>query len=261
MANTTFVIYIDEAGDEGFSFEKGSSKWFLLSAVIVRKTEELQTVKLVDKVRDTYRKSPKRPLHFRDLSHMQRLFYVTEIANAQLKTATVLTYKPSIRDVEMFREGYRLYFFLTRLLLGLVSKYCQGTCNAQEEGDGSAQIIFSNRSRMSYKEMRKYLNILKKGWSCKTRIDWSIVKPSQIMAYTPDKRMGLQIADAVAGSWYQSVEPNRGFTEERYAKILKPTVCQRSGNYLGNGVRFWPEETIGLLETDPTLQWVIQEYK
>ena len=47
----TFVVYIDESGDEGFSFGRGSSEWFVLSGVITRKAHDLETVKLVDKVR------------------------------------------------------------------------------------------------------------------------------------------------------------------------------------------------------------------
>jgi Protein of unknown function (DUF3800) len=49
------VAYIDEAGDEGFKFavdgKKGSSEWFVLSAVIVRTEIDIATTKLVDRVR------------------------------------------------------------------------------------------------------------------------------------------------------------------------------------------------------------------
>ena len=34
----SFVGYVDESGDEGFKFTAGSSAWFVLSAVITRKT-------------------------------------------------------------------------------------------------------------------------------------------------------------------------------------------------------------------------------
>ncbi len=43
----TFVVYIDESGDEGFLFEKGSSEWFIISAAITRKVSDLETVKLI----------------------------------------------------------------------------------------------------------------------------------------------------------------------------------------------------------------------
>ena len=45
-----FVVYIDESGDEGFSFERGSSEWFIVSAIITRKAKDIETVKLVDTV-------------------------------------------------------------------------------------------------------------------------------------------------------------------------------------------------------------------
>ena len=34
--SASFVVYVDESGDEGFSFGQGSSDWFVLSAVITR---------------------------------------------------------------------------------------------------------------------------------------------------------------------------------------------------------------------------------
>jgi len=51
MPSPTFVVYVDESGDEGFSFGRGSSEWFVLSAVIIKKANELETVKLVDRIR------------------------------------------------------------------------------------------------------------------------------------------------------------------------------------------------------------------
>jgi hypothetical protein len=41
----SFVAYIDESGDEGFKFAKGSSEWFVLSAAITRKRFDVATVK------------------------------------------------------------------------------------------------------------------------------------------------------------------------------------------------------------------------
>lgn len=41
----SFVAYVDESGDEGFKFlpnEQGSSRWFVLSALVIRKENDLQ---------------------------------------------------------------------------------------------------------------------------------------------------------------------------------------------------------------------------
>jgi Protein of unknown function (DUF3800) len=107
MSSPTFVVYVDESGDEGFSFGRGSSDWFVLSAVIIKKSIELETVKLVDRIRTQLQKPEKKPLHFRDLKHEQRLPYIGEIGKANLRTVSVITHKPSIKEPEKFHERFR----------------------------------------------------------------------------------------------------------------------------------------------------------
>jgi hypothetical protein len=102
---SSFVGYVDESGDEGFAFERGSSRWFVLSCVILRKTDDLSVVKLVDDVRDRLGKPARKPLHFRDLRHEMRLPYVQAIAAADLKTVSVLIHKPSLKEPEKFQVG------------------------------------------------------------------------------------------------------------------------------------------------------------
>ena len=55
MCSRRFIAYIDESGDEGMKFEKGSSKWFVLSAVVVGNDQKTQQKlrQLIDEVRDT----------------------------------------------------------------------------------------------------------------------------------------------------------------------------------------------------------------
>lgn len=69
------VAYVDESGDEGFKFlplEQGSSRWFVLSALVTRKENDLQVVQLARQAREILKKEPKKPLHFRHLKHEQR---------------------------------------------------------------------------------------------------------------------------------------------------------------------------------------------
>jgi hypothetical protein len=58
--NETFIAYIDESGDEGFSFLPGCSEWFVLSAVLVRRTEDLKMVDLTKSVKHEFGKPIKR---------------------------------------------------------------------------------------------------------------------------------------------------------------------------------------------------------
>ncbi len=263
MTKATFVAYVDESGDEGFSFEAGSSKWFVLSTVVTRKQRDIETVKLVDRVRNLLNKPDKKPLHFRDLKHEQRLPFVAAIAEAELRTISVLIHKPSLKEPEKFQERYRLYFYAVRLLLERVSWYCRDHKTPNDEGDGSVEIVFSNRSGMSYSEMREYLTHLQKQMDFSDiRIDWSAIKLDKIKAYSAGKRMGLQIADAVASSFFYAVQPSRhGFTEDRYARMLKPIVYHRQKRYRGYGAKFWPKETDDLLNSKEYLKGVANEYQ
>ncbi|GJI96703.1 hypothetical protein RugamoR57_34210 [Duganella caerulea] len=71
-----FVVYIDEAGDEGFKFlegERGSSRWFVLSATVARKSNDLQMVKIAKDARTLLGKPEKFVFHFRELKHEQRI--------------------------------------------------------------------------------------------------------------------------------------------------------------------------------------------
>jgi len=260
--SATFVVYIDESGDEGFAFERGSSEWFVLSAVIVRESDDLSTVKLVDRIRNQLGNPPRSSLHFRDLKHEQRLPYIAEIAQAALSTATVLVYKPLLKEPEKFQERYRLYFYTVRYLLERVSWYWRDHSTRHDSGDGSAEIIFSNKSHISYHELKTYLRSLEEGTSLfDVRIDWNVIKPKQIKAYPADSRMGLQIADAVASGFYWAVRKQHGFTECRYARMLKPVVYHWEGRWLGYGLKFWPKEVDTLLESGDCFEWVKDTYK
>ena len=63
----SFTAYIDESGDEGFMFlpgEKGSSRWLVLSAVVFRKSKDLQAVRVMRELRALLNKEPKKSAAF-----------------------------------------------------------------------------------------------------------------------------------------------------------------------------------------------------
>lgn len=259
----SFVTYIDESGDEGFQFDKGSSQWFVLSAVITEKQTDLETVKLVDNVRALLGRKPEdhEPLHFRKLKHEHRLPFLAQIAQANLKTLIVAVYKPLIVDVERFQVRNRLYFYTARLLLERVSWYCRDHKAAQTMGDGSTEIIFSNRGGMKYEELREYMSTLKAQTNLfDVQIDWKVIRPDQIVAFAA-KRMGLQIADAVASGFFFGLQTNQyGFTEDRYARMLKSVVYNHKERFNGYGIKLFPREAETDLKKESHLAWLMDSY-
>jgi hypothetical protein len=261
----SFTAYIDESGDEGFVFhpeERGSSRWLVLSAVVFRKSNDLHAVHVMRDVRAMLKKEPKKALHFRELRHEQRVPYVRTIGEAKLRTVSVLIHKPSIKEPERFQsESFRLYRYASRLLLERVSWLCRDH-HKEGEGDGTVEITFSNRSAMSYDDLRNYLGHLREtSDAADVRVDWKVVRPEQVRAVNHDQLAGLQIADAVASGIYFAVNLNPyGEAEDRYLHLLAPTIYRHKKNALGYGLKFWPEDYETMAVGLPHLA-VFQTYK
>ncbi len=259
----SWVVYIDESGDEGFRFGKGSSDWFIVSAVVTQKATDLETVKLVDHVREqVLNRKDHEPLHFRKLKHEHRIPFLDVLSQADLKALVVLIHKPSIKNVEIFQQKNRMYFYAARLLLERVSWYCRDHVTTKTPGDDTAEIIFSNRGGMKYEEFRQYMNRLRhRTESDDVQINWNVIKSDQITA-SATKRMGLQLADAVASGFFFGVQPNQyGFVEDRYVRMLYPLMYKRFGRYAGYGLKFWPRETETLFKTQSHLAWLCDVYE
>ncbi|MGD0650331.1 MAG: DUF3800 domain-containing protein [Verrucomicrobiia bacterium] len=258
MSKHSFRVYVDESGEEGFVFNadgSGSSRWLVVSAVVTRTINDEALVRLMEKVRKTLGHPPKHPLHFCKLAHQQRIPYLREIAQASLRTVSVLVCKHTITEPEKFQtQKHLLYRYACRFLLERVSWLCRDN-RRKDEGDGQAEIVFSNRSQMSYDELRKYLRHLKENSDeMRVTVDWSVINPDFVRAVAHEQLAGLQIADAVASSLFAAVNVNRyGDVEDRYAKLLWPTVYRHKGTFLGYGLKFWPDDLTKLKEANPHL--------
>ena len=245
----SFIAYIDESGDEGFVFNadgSGSSRWFVLSAAVIRQANDLQMVSCLNDVRHLLQKEPKSPLHFVDLKHEQRVPYVRRVGELPIRTVSVLIYKPLISEPETFQnQKYLLYRYATRMLLERVSWLCRDQRRAGE-GDGFTEVIFSNRSNMSYAEIRDYLRLLRQQSEVnpqQVQIDQSVIDPDRIRSVDHAKLAGLQVADAVASGLHFAVKVNKyGESEPSYLPHLKKSLYRHNGQVLGYGIKVWPED-------------------
>jgi hypothetical protein len=264
----SFVAYVDEAGDEGFTSKK-SSEWFVLSALVTDKADDAATLEgLVDSVLVLLRQRVKKPLHFRNLRHHQKVPYIAQIAAAPVWAINVLVHKPSVSQTEVFGEEHRLYHYAVRFLVERISWLCRD--RKHSVGDGTFELVFSNRGGMSYTAISEYINslIIKAGLKeagtlvHDIRIAAGTMDAGKVLTFSHGDRMGLQVADAVASGFYNALEARYGFTEDRYARMLKPILYnyRDRGRYRGYGLKFFPLEAEKLIETDARLKWVVEDY-
>lgn len=255
---SSFRCYIDESGCEGFRFSQGSSNWFILAGLIIPTQRDIETADIINEHRRIFQLHPKKPLHWKDMPHEQRIPLTEKMAESPARIVAVCMLKNEIRNREIFAESPRMYFYAVRLLLERITWYIQDHIHQITYGDHKTQLIFSNRGGMPYDELRNYLSLLKQMHQSghDIRIDFTLLRDFEI--YTPGKRKGLQLADACAGAIYNGLQahPIHGTVQPAYIKILSRILFKHGGTALGYGLKFWPREAIDAIKKDPLLQWV-----
>ncbi len=263
--SASFVAYVDESGEEGFKFRRtpevqSSSDWFVLASLITRKQTDAPTVKLIDAVRSEFNLPPRKHVHWKKLKHPQKVRYAQMMTSLQARIIAVCVYKPALLEPEKFQQRYRLYFYAVRLLLERVSWLARDKHNPSKwGGDGTVEVLFSNRQGMSYEEMREYLKLLQRQQAAgkDIQIEFDRVSPDNIKTRTAGRSMGLQLADAAAGAFFNALERDRyGNTEPRYVQMMAPLLYRHQGTLLGYGLKLLPREVATDLQDEPSLQWI-----
>lgn len=261
----SFRAYVDESGDEGFAFRtspsmQASSDWFVLTAFVTRKKTDLETVKIIDRVRRELQLHPKKHIHWKDLKHAEKVRYAQLVSELQVRTIAVCVHKPSLLEPETFRERYRLYFYAVRYLVERISWLARDKHNPTKwGGDGTVELMFSNRQGMPYGEMKDYLQRLKNRQLSgqNVRVEFDCIRIEELTTSTPGRCMGLQLADAVAGALFNALERDRfGNTESRYLTTLFPILYGYNGIHIGYGLKVVPREASGKWPPNRDLEWL-----
>lgn len=241
------VIYIDEAGDEGSRFERGSSHWFVLSAVALSSGNMRAPKRIVDEVRGKINgaRNPKhripdgKALHFRDLGHEQRKFFAASIARADLTTISILAKKEGVTSPRS--EG--IYVLTMQALLERLRQFCLGYAKAGHSGC-AVEVVLSDRSGLPAAEIAREV----RSWASDDQLGWppsgGVIGAAYVTVFSPGKCVGLQVADAVASSYFYAVEPSiyGGHTEDSYARLLVPVAWRGTHGLWGAGITIVPEE-------------------
>jgi hypothetical protein len=253
---SSYVTYIDESGCDGFRIGCGSSEWMVLSGVVFRKHREPSDVKVVDEVLVELGRT--KDLHFSDLRHEQRILYISKIDKCRIRCVVIAIHKPSLNDKGTFQVKNRLYHYAIRLLMERVSWLCVEHFDKKDGGDGTTELIFSHRRTLSYEQIKEYLCKLK---TQGTEIDWETINPDLVRALPHKARKGLWLADCVASGFFYGLEKNRfGFTEGRYAEMLRPVIWGRNQVYSGTGIKIYPKEALVVLDFENLHQWLTRSY-
>jgi hypothetical protein len=253
--SASLVAYIDESGDDGLwrvtpIDPVGASEWFILSAVVVAAGTNRET-SWVEKILSDLGLHQRRALHFQALSDAHKLAVCEALAALPVRCFVVMSNKRNMRrhlNQKAARVSFPVgrtwfYWWMTRLLLERVTEYCERRTVHEHGQPRLVRIEFARRGGLKYENCQGYFNYLRDQSKTGTvylkqgEVKWSVVDAAEeIRVFDAAHRPGLQLADVVAGAFFQAAAGRPEF-----AIALRPRMAFNSdGNFFGYSVKLLP---------------------
>ncbi len=247
-----FNAYIDEAGDEGFKFTAGSSRWFVLTGIVVPQPDDKASSRVIDRVKQLFgTRDPMKPLHWRNLKHRQKLAYIKAISETKtLKAMIVALDKTRLRNGTPLAVHPRMYLYLCRYLLEGVSCYVRDAAR----GPNVVDVFFANRSSISYADLERYIETVQ--ISPDSKIAKGVL--GRIVPQQLQQKKLLQVADAIASSAFEALNPDAyGNTDPNYFKPVSPLLYRCKNTPLGYGFQSLPDDERDLKAFEKEYPWIV----
>lgn len=258
-ADPSFLAWVDETGDDGDKFGKGSSEFLALSALVAH---ECLAETYINSLFDHVSAKTNKPLpwnqKFTKCPDATKWLICSEIAERPFYAAHVLVHKPSIRDAKFRADRNRLYRYASKFLIERISWICQEHDRPNMPGDRTCRVIFSEDKSREYEEFRNYVRLLAKPGNRElSRTNWAYIDPDQIDAVPFRDDPGLMLADFNASALGAAIEQKRhGVSDDRFARILRRNVLSSTNGCLGLGYKIWPNEVVARLTSMRRFDWI-----
>jgi len=220
-------VYIDEAGDRGV--KPTSSDHFVASAIIVADPLDAQVRTELANLKQQLTRQPWHVLHFRKLTHPQKVKATQDIAASSIATITnVILCKRQLAGVGILAAARAyithpdpMYLYALRLLLERISWWIR------DHGGGSSIVTFAHVKNFRAQKLHDYRNALQMS---QTSIHWPSFAGHSFRIASMRAIDLLQLADSTASALYAAVEPDQyGNVEDRYLRNIAPKLYRYPG--------------------------------
>lgn len=200
------LVFIDDSGDAGFKLDKGSSEFFVISAVIF--DDDLEAEKTAIAIKELRRKL-KFPddveFKFNKSSKKTRKEFLEAVASYKFRIRSIVVDKKLIYSHELKNDKNSFYSYTIKSLLKYNNNSILG---ASIKIDGSGDRIF-RKNFLAY--LRKQLNSKQS----------KIIKNCKLS--DSKSNVLIQLADMIAGSIRRSYETNKTDCKT-YKTIIKKRI-------------------------------------
>jgi len=202
------LVFIDDSGDAGFKFDKGSTSFFVIACVIF--DDDLEALKVKVAIKEL-----KRDLSFPDSVEFKfhksqeniRKAFLEAVNKYSYRVRAIVVDKSKIRSNELKHNKNSFYSYVIKLVL---QNNNNTIINAKIRIDGSGDRTFK-KSFLSY--LRKHLNSKQK----------RVMKNCRLVDSKSDEL--IQLADMIAGTIRRSYDTAKAGTHASpYKKIIKKHI-------------------------------------
>lgn len=225
--NSDYTVYIDEAGDLGIG--KGT-QWFVLSAVVVRKSEEPQIRLKMEQIRNRLNV---KEIHLRKIQDFyKRGLIVQELNQTDFVYMNVLVDTKKF-DVSKIPSSIIAYNYVCKYLLQRVSWYL-------ESQNAAADIVLSARGTARDGELIDYIKDKLLPYPSNAINPTVFNKVTAKTAATWDM---LQLADVCATTMFLTYEVNGyGFTTPCFSTAMVDHLYSKNSRIDSYGIKFFTND-------------------
>ena len=146
---------------------------------------------------------------------------------------------------------WAMYFYATKLLVERICKY------AERQGS-RVNLLFENRSSISYKDLRDYLTFMTEypgPYSRSPTIPRRMIR--SVEPHNKEVKKLLQVADACSGALKDALNINQyGNVEDSYIMGLADEFDRPSGRLWGIGLKLFPRSVKAIQEEFSCYGWM-----
>ena len=255
----SYVLYIDEAGDDGLAkiqprHKNGASEWLVIGGVLVREKYEGKVVNWVRDLRTSIDATQGPALHYRNLSPSKKDAVCDQMSRLPIRAFAVCSNKLNLHNYHNAKaatSGGKQWFynFCVRLLMERVTDMCLRSSMKNGGKPENLKVIFSQRGGHSYGQTKAYWEKLKAqaagGTTLlnKREIRHQVLKFSLVDYVPHTQNAGLQLADIIASAFFQAVNTNASRWETRHAQRLQMAMASEKSVVADYGLVLQPTDT------------------
>ncbi len=199
------LVFIDDSGDPGFKFDKGSSTHFVIACIVFDDNLDAEETALrIKRLRRSLGWRDDHEFKFNKASKDIRLAFLNEIKSCKFRVRAIVADKSIIRSVELRRNKNKFYNYMIKEVL---SK--------------SAGKITDGRIRLDGHEDRSYKKAAITYFRQQANPDGSIIKDMKFVNSKNDNL--IQLADMVAGSLLRTTQ-KRKTDSDIYLKVINKRI-------------------------------------